>query len=64
MNNNNHGSSQRMQQQSMGRGNRMRGQFGAPKEKPKDLKTSIKRLFSYVALHKKLFIILMIVVSW
>ena len=35
MNNNNHGSRERMQQQSMGRGNRMRGMFSGLKEKPK-----------------------------
>ena len=60
--NNNHGSRERMQQQSMGRGNRMRGMFSGLKEKPKDMKTSLKRLFSYVALHKKIFFILLIVV--
>ena len=62
MNNNNHGSRERMQQQSMGRGNRMRGMFSGMKEKPKDMKTSLKRLFSYVALHKKTFFTLLIVV--
>ena len=51
----------RMQQQSFNRG-RMRGQFSGVKEKPKDLKASIKRLASYVALNKKLFIILLSVV--
>ena len=60
--NNNNQSSQRMQQQSMGRGNRMRGMFSGLKEKPKDIKTSIKRLLSYVALHKKLFVVLIFVV--
>ena len=51
----------RIQQQSFNRG-RMRGQFSGVKEKPKDLKASIKRLASYVALNKKLFIILLSVV--
>lgn len=51
----------RMQQQSFNRG-RMRGQFSGVKEKPKDLKASIKRLAAYVALNKKLFIILLSVV--
>lgn len=60
--NNNNQSKERMQQQSMGRGNRMRGQFGGPKEKPKDMKTSIKRLYSYIRAHKVLFISLIFVV--
>ena len=48
---------QRTQQhQPLNRG-RMRGQFSGLKEKPKDLKTSIKRLASYIALNKKLFVI-------
>ena len=51
----------RIQQQSFNRG-RMRGQFSGVKEKPKDLKASIKRLAAYVALNKKLFIILLSVV--
>ena len=51
----------RMQQQSFNRG-RMRGLFSGVKEKPKDLKASIKRLAAYVALNKKLFIILLSVV--
>ena len=50
-----------MQQQTFIRG-RMRGQFSGVKEKPKDLKTSIKRLAAYVALNKKLFIVLLSVV--
>ena len=58
---NNPNQEKRMQQQSFNRG-RMRGQFSGVKEKPKDLKASIKRLASYVALNKKLFIILLSVV--
>ena len=58
---NNPNQEKRMQQQSFSRG-RMRGQFSGVKEKPKDLKASIKRLASYVALNKKLFIILLSVV--
>ena len=50
---NNPNQEKRMQQQSFNRG-RMRGQFSGVKEKPKDLKASIKRLASYVALNKKL----------
>ena len=53
---------QRTQQhQPLNRG-RMRGQFSGLKEKPKDLKTSIKRLASYIAVNKKLFIVLLVVV--
>ena len=58
---NNPNQEKRMQQQSFNRG-RMRGQFSGVKEKPKDLKASIKRLAAYVALNKKLFIILLSVV--
>ena len=58
---NNPNQEKRMQQQSFNRG-RMRGQFSGVKEKPKNLKASIKRLASYVALNKKLFIILLSVV--
>ena len=56
MSNNNPNQERRMQQQTFNRGGRMRGQFSGVKEKPKDLKASIKRLASYVALNKKLFI--------
>lgn len=58
---NNPNQEKRMQQQSFNRG-RMRGQFSGVKEKPKDLKASIKRLAAYVALNKKLFIVLLSVV--
>ena len=58
---NNQNQEKQMQQQTFNRG-RMRGQFSGVKEKPKDLKTSIKRLAAYVALNKKLFIILLSVV--
>ena len=62
MSNNQSGQSQqRMQAQSMGRG-RMRGQFSGLREKPKDIKSSLKRLFSYIALNKGLFIVLLVVV--
>ena len=47
--------------QAFNRG-RMRGQFGGVKEKPKDLKNSLKRLFGYVAMNKKLFISLLVIV--
>ena len=50
---NNPNQEKRMQQQSFNRG-RMRGQFSGVKEKPKDLKASIKRLAAYVALTKTL----------
>ena len=58
---NNQNQEKQMQQQTFNRG-RMRGQFSGVKEKPKDLKTSIKRLAAYVALNKKLFIVLLSVV--
>ena len=58
---NNPNQERRMQQQSFNRG-RMRGQFSGVKEKPKDLKTSIKRLAGYIALNKKLFIVLLVIV--
>ena len=60
--NNNPNQEKRMQNQSFNRGGRMRGQFSGVKEKPKDLKTSIKRLAGYIALNKKIFIILLVVV--
>ena len=41
---------------------RMGGQFSGVKEKPKDLKSSIKRLASYIALNKKIFTVLLVVV--
>ena len=55
-------SQQTQTNQVLRRGPRMNGQFGGVKEKPKDLKNSIKRLSSYIALNKGLFIILLIVV--
>ena len=58
---NNQYQEKQMQQQTFNRG-RMRGQFSGVKEKPKDIKASIKRLAAYVALNKKLFIILLSVV--
>ena len=57
----NHNQQRTQQTQPLNRG-RMRGQFSGLKEKPKDLKTSIKRLASYVALNKKIFITLLFVV--
>lgn len=59
--NNNQNQQKRMQQQTFNRG-RMNGRFSGVKEKPKDMKSSIKRLLSYITLNKKLFIALMIVV--
>ena len=59
--NNNQNQTRKMEQQSFNRG-RMNGRFSGVKEKPKDMKTSIKRLLSYITLNKKLFITLMIVV--
>ena len=62
MSNNNPNQERRMQQQTFNRGGRMRGQFSGVKEKPKDLKASVKRLAGYVAVNKKLFVVLLIVV--
>lgn len=61
MNNNQSQTTRRMQQQSFNRG-RMQGRFSGVKEKPKSFKTSVKRLFSYITLNKRLFFILMFVV--
>ena len=57
MNNQQPSQSRRMQQQSFNRG-RMQGRFSGVKEKPKNMKTSIKRLAGYITLNKTLFIFL------
>lgn len=61
MNNQQPSQARRMQQQSFNRG-RMQGRFSGVKEKPKNMKTSIKRLAGYITLNKTLFIVLLSIV--